>query len=126
MKLYVAIAHNLHIRDCTDNLQWHPIAEERLAEAIAQLPSGSGFDVTPMLDHNGEPRKEFTIHASYHPTDEHGSYTSWVDFTIRVYAKDDMVFPWDIEITTDCKDESLVDYITETYHETLRQEFPIP
>ncbi len=125
MKLYAAIAHNLSMRDCTYNPKWHPIAEERLAKAIAQLPSGSGFDVTPMLDHQGTPRSEFTISASYHPMDEHGGYTSWVDFTIRVYAKQDMVFPWDLEITTDCRDDSLVDYITETYHETLWQEFPI-
>lgn len=125
MKVYAAIANALHIRDTDSDMrqEWRDSAKQRLNHiADNYLPRGSGFDVAPTLDHDGAPRSAFSISGSFHKMDEHGCYEGWVDFEIKVFAKEDLVFPWDTKIS--CLDEDLGKYILETYLEALNQDWP--
>lgn len=121
MKLYAKIARNLHL---LNNYPIGPVAEmaqRELDSCIAALPSGSGFDSTPTLDHEGAPDQRYTISGAYRAMDEHGSYSGWIDFTITVFALQSLTTSWDF--TIDCPEEH-EDYIAETYHDALNSEVP--
>lgn len=121
MKLYIAIAHNLYLRDCADSTAHSVVADNRLTDIIDNyLPRGSGFDVCPEISHDGDPHEKFTIAASFHKMDEHGGYDGWADFTITVFAVKSLVSWWDFSI--ECE-EDLEDYIGEIYAEVLDKDF---
>lgn len=125
MKLYAAIANALNALQRTNTMpEIRARHVERLEALIDALPHGSGFDVRarpePLGDCNA--RNQYLIHGSYHKMDENGSYAGWYDFTIRVFAKEDLCFPWDIEMLS--LEEELDEYILATYSEALYQEEP--
>jgi len=125
MKLYAAIANALNALQRTNTPpEIRARHVERLEALIDALPHGSGFDVRatpgPLGDANA--RNQYLIHGSYHKMDENGSYAGWCDFTIRVFAKEDLCFPWDIEMLSG--EEELDEFILDTYAEALYQEEP--
>lgn len=121
MKLYAKIAQYLHLRNKYTVGPVAEMAQAQLDSCIGALPSGSGFDSTPSLDHEGAPDQRYTISGSYHAMDEHGSYSGWIDFTITVFALQSLTTPWDF--TIEC-DSAHADYIAETYYTALTAEVP--
>jgi len=125
MNLYAAIANTLNALQRTGTMpEIRAKHVERLEALIDALPHGSGFDVRatpgPLGDANA--RSEYLIQGSYHKMDEAGSYDGWHDFTIRVFAKEDLCFPWDLELLSE--EDELDEFILDTYVEALYQEEP--
>lgn len=121
MKLYAAIAITLNALQRTGTMpEIRAKHVERLEALIDALPRGSGFDVRatpgPLGDSNA--RSEYLIQGSYHKMDE----KRWHDFTIRVFAKPDLCFPWDLELLSE--EDELNEFILDTYAEALYQEEP--
>ena len=125
MMLYAAIAYSLNVIQRTNTMpEIRARHVERLEALIDALPHGNGFDVraTPEPLGDANARSEYLIQGSYHKMDETGSYAGWHDFTIRVFAKPDLCFPWDLELLSE--EDELNEFILDTYAEALYQEEP--
>ena len=108
------------LKNCraSGNTVWEERWEERLAEMIQSLPSGSGLDSGTQLDEeNSQPERLILLSAFHHMNDD-GCYTRWTSHRIIVTPCFGGI---DVRVTG--RDHRQIkEYLAEIYHDALSAE----
>lgn len=91
MKLYQAIARtHAALKRGVYSSAGYPvnggIHAEKMAQFLAMMPSGSGFDAGTRLDEDKTNDSRLVFTTAFHHMDEHGTYAGWTEHTVTVRA----------------------------------------
>ncbi len=121
MKLYQKLASTIAaIENCRKscNAEWMVKHEATLADLMAHMPSGSGFDCGTKLDETSTFEK-IIFNTAYHHMDEHGGYDGWTEHTVTVTSS--LIFGFTTKISG--KDRNgIKEYIGEVFESILSNE----
>jgi hypothetical protein len=112
------------VRNCVQsgNAEWQANHANKIVALVREhMPSGSGIDAGVTMQTNLCSSRVLCFASSYHTMDEHGSYSGWVDFLVRVDPTFDGI---EVEINSagngDVEDHK--DYLSEVFYTALMQE----
>lgn len=123
MKTYQVIARAIGARNrCeqTGNIEWQNRWQARIAELVADFPSGSGFNNGTQLDDSSTSEK-LVFNTAFHHMDENGYYDGWTEH--QVIVKPSLEMGFSLTITGRDRNE-IKEYIAECFMAVLSNDAP--
>jgi hypothetical protein len=126
MKLYQEFAGTIKaLNNCeqSNNLEWYNKHSEKLDNMVDNhLPHGSGIDAKNEIDFDNCNNNKLVFKSSFHVMNDNGSYDGWIDF--KIIVKPDLQFGFTLDVIGKFgKHQDLKDYLSETFHQALNNEY---
>ena len=97
------------------NAQWGDIAQDRLAQLVDLLPSGSGIDNGTKLE--SADASKIVLTAGFHHMNDGGYYDGWTEHRITIRPRFD-----GIDVTVSGRNRNdIKEYLGELYHAALSE-----
>jgi len=108
------------IKNCekSGNQEWLDRHNDELDAIERDLPSGSGFDNSSVIDRERSGPKAIYIETAFHHMNDAGYYDGWTEHTIKVTPSFD---GFDLRISGRNRND-IKDYIGDTFHYALSEE----